>query len=56
MVDFNFFNYCKMKTLLFGLFIFMSTRFSGFSDGNNWTEHFNGKNLTGWKANENSGS
>jgi len=45
-----------MKLLFFGLFFFISTCCASFAVGNDWDELFNGKNLTGWKANENPGS
>jgi hypothetical protein len=45
-----------MKTLFFGLLFFICTYTTCDAANNYWVELFNGKDLTGWKANENPGS
>ncbi|MDA3865775.1 MAG: DUF1080 domain-containing protein, partial [Salinivirgaceae bacterium] len=44
-----------MKFLFYSLSIFMASIFSVHAGESNWVELFNGKNLKGWKANENPG-
>jgi hypothetical protein len=45
-----------MRILFFGLAILMGSLFSCNTGQSDWVELFNGKDLSGWKANENPGS